>query len=79
LQPTVDVKVMVAMPAATPVTTPDDEPIVAIVPGVAAHVPAPSVSVVVAPTHTFIVPVIIASNGFTVTEVLVAQPVAVTV
>lgn len=63
---------MVAVPAATPDTTPVDEPMVAIVVGVLLHVPPPvaSASVVVAPAHNDIVPVMPAGEALTVTAVV---------
>lgn len=66
-----------ANPAATPVTTPVDEPIVATVTLLLAHVPPvlALLSVVVAPVHTDVVPVIAAGSGFTVTTIDLAQPV----
>ena len=49
--------------------------------GILLHVPPPVASdnVVVPPTHTLVVPVIVAGNGFTVTTALVAQPVPLSV
>lgn len=70
-----------AEPAATPVTTPLDVPTVAIDDGAPLHVPPPipSLSVVVRPTHTLNVPVIVDGSGFTLTVAVVAQPVLVSV
>ena len=69
------VYVIVVVPAATPVTTPD-ELIVAAAVLLLLHAPPPLfVRVVVKPTHTFIVPVVADGNGFTVTGVVVIQPV----
>jgi hypothetical protein len=63
---------MVTVPADTPLTTPVDEPTVAIVVFPLLHVPGPTelVSVVVAPTHTFMLPVIVAGIGYTVTGII---------
>jgi len=40
-----------------------------------APVPVASLNIVVDPTHTFVVPVISAGSGFTVTVLFVLQPV----
>lgn len=50
---------IVTVPADTPVTTPDEEPTVAVEPLALVHVPPveASLSVVVRPTHAFKVPV----------------------
>jgi hypothetical protein len=67
---------MTDVPAVTPVTTPPA--VIVATAGVALlHVP-PAVAllkVVVALTHTLVVPVIAAGSGFTVTVVVTAQPV----
>ena len=70
IQPVASVYVIVAVPPDPPVTMPV-EPTVAL--PVLLHVPplVASVSAVVSPTHTFIVPVIAAGSGFTVTGVTV--------
>ena len=62
---------MVTVPAATPVTTPVDEPTVAKPVLLLLHVPpvVAQASVVVAPSHTVSVPVI--GNGFTLTFIVV--------
>ena len=67
---------MVTVPAATPVTTPFDEPIVAIVISLLLHVPptVASVSVVVRPIQALIVPPI-TENAVTVTTVVTLHPV----
>ena len=64
---------MVAVPCATPETTPEALPAVAIVALLLVHVPPPTAlpSVVVEPAHTVSVPVI----GDEVPEVIVADPV----
>ena len=67
MQPSVDVKVSVVVPAAAPVTMPLDEPISAIDVLALLHVPdAVFVSVVDAPTHIEAVPPIAGGNAFTV-------------
>lgn len=66
---------MVVVPAATPVTTPDELMVAAAV-LLLLHTPPPVfVSVVVKPTHTFIVPVVADGSAFTVTSVVAVQPV----
>ena len=67
---------MVEVPAVTPVTTPEPEPTVALA-LLLLHVPLPvaSLSVVVRPTQTFIVPVMAAGSGLMVTMVVLIQPV----
>lgn len=67
--PVLKVYVMVTVPAATPVTIPLVEPTVAVSKSLLLQVPPPvaSVSVLVDPTQTFIVPVIVAGSGLTVT------------
>ena len=70
------------VPAATPDTTGEEEPIVA-VPGLPlVHVPpgVPSPNVIVDPAHTLAPPVITAGNGFMVTTAVAAvvQPPPVT-
>ena len=68
----------VVVPAATPETTPVDEPTVATPVAELAHVPPAGVldSVVVAPTQTDAVPAIAEGSALTVTEAEVRQPVA---
>lgn len=58
---------MVTLPAATPVTIPDEEPIVAVAGIALLHVPPPidADSVLVPPVHT-VVPPDITASGFTV-------------
>ena len=64
------------VPPATPVTTPVPETTVATAVLLLVHEPPPaSVSAVVNPGHTFVVPVIDDGNGLTVTVVFVVQPV----
>ena len=59
-----------------PVTRPVAEPIVAINVLLLAHVPPPaSLSVTVDPRHTSVGPKITDGNGFTVTTVVMMQPV----
>lgn len=65
------------MPAATPVTTPDVEPMVAIVPSELAQVPPAVVlvSVLELPTQAERVPAITAGRATTVTVAVRRQPV----
>lgn len=67
---------MLAVPADTPQTTPVEEPTVTVA-ELLLHVPpgVPSVSVVHVPTHMLKVPDIADGLGFTVTGVVVKQPV----
>jgi hypothetical protein len=68
----------VALPAVTPVKTPDVRPIVAIAVLLLVHEP-PVVAddkVEVKPSHTTAVPVITAGSGFTVAGAKALQPVA---
>lgn len=68
VQPSVEVYVILVMPAATPVATPDVEPMVAKDGLLLTHVPPVGVLVsdVVAPTHMASVPAIALGNGLTV-------------
>lgn len=68
---------MIAVPADTPVTIPVDEPMVAmaVLPLLQSPPPAPSLSVVVVPTHVCNIPVIVVGPEFTVTVVIAVQPV----
>jgi hypothetical protein len=76
-QPVPNVYVIVKDPAATPDTMPDDEPTVARVVVLLAHVPPPaSLRVAVALTHTVAGPDMDAGSGLTVTTTVVRQPVA---
>ena len=61
-----------------PVTTPDDEPTIAIPVALLVHVPLPDASDkdVVKPEHTLFIPSMAVGNGFTVTTVVMIQPVA---
>jgi hypothetical protein len=67
---------MVAVPEATPVTTPLLLPTVAIEVSVVLHVPPLAVlaSVVLRPSQTLAVPVIAGGNAFTVTTAEVLHP-----
>ena len=64
---------MIAVPPDMPVTTPEPLPTVAIVVLLLVHVPPPvaSLNVVVKPTHTDVIPVIVAGRGFTVIGMVV--------
>lgn len=63
------------MPNATPVTRPEDTPIVATAVLPLLHVPPPElVNVIVPPAHTTEGPDIADGNGSTVTTVVIAQP-----
>ena len=70
---------MVASPAFIPVTTPVNNPAVAFVILLLLQVPegVASCKSVVRPTHTAIVPVIAAGNGFTVTIAVDIHPVGI--
>ena len=72
IQPVASIYVIVAVPAVTPVTTPVDALIAAIVPLLLLHTPdgVASLSAVVRPAHTLVTPVIASGNGFTVTAVV---------
>ena len=63
------------MPAVAPVTVPEEEPTEAFA-LLLVHVPLPveSLKVVVNPEQTFIVPVIVAGKGLTVTLAITLQP-----
>ena len=68
---------MVEVPDVTPETIPELVPIVATLVLLLIHVPPPVLErVVVEPAQTVAVPVIADGNGFTVTTVVVIQPVA---
>ena len=76
VQPVGIVYVMAVVPADTPVTTPVPDPIVATAVLLLVQVPPPaSLSVVVSPAHTFVVPLIAAGSGFTDAAKVVLQPV----
>jgi hypothetical protein len=66
------------MPGVPPVIVPDVDPIGAIVLLLLVHVPpvTASVSVVVSPEHTCVVPAIAVGSVFTVTAAVAWQPVA---
>jgi hypothetical protein len=67
--------VIVAAPAAIPVTIPDNVPIAAVAGGVMLHVPPPpSVSGTEEPAHTTGGPPIAEGKGFTVTARTAGQP-----
>jgi hypothetical protein len=68
------VNVIVAIPPAAPVTSPDADPTLAIPVLLLLHRPLPSVNVVVDPAHNTVIPLIAGGNGFTVTIVLVKHP-----
>jgi hypothetical protein len=70
---------MTDVPAATPVTTPDAEPMVAtlVVPLVQVPPDVALVNVLVLPTHTDSEPLIAPGNALTVTILVAAQPVEV--
>ncbi len=69
---------MVALPPATPVTIPVPVPTEAIALLLLLQLPKPEASArfVVRPVHTVPVPVMATGDGFTVTTVVVRQPVA---
>lgn len=74
-QPVGSVYEIVTVPAATPVTTPDDDPTVAIRTLLLLHVPPQqSNKLVVPPTHTDMVPDIADGGGFTVTVTVAEHP-----
>jgi hypothetical protein len=68
---------MVAVPATTPVTIPDDEPTVATEGAPLVHAPPVVLllNVVLAPSHTVAMPDIDAGKEFTVTTAVTLQPV----
>ena len=68
---------MLVMPAETGVTTPVEDPIVAIPVAEEAHLPpeVPSLNVVADPVHTPSVPVMPTGDVLTVTMAVVLQPV----
>lgn len=72
---------IVAVPAVTPLTVPEPEPIVATAVLLLLHAPngEASASVVVDDTQTVGVPVIVAGKGLTVNTEVAMQPVAVNV
>ena len=76
-QPVARVYVIADVPDATPVITPVEEPMVAIVVTPLVHVPPPvaSLRVVVKPAQTVAIPVIDDGNGLTVTITVAKQPV----
>ena len=72
----VTLKVIVVVPAVTPVTTPDVVPIVATEVVLLLHVPpAPSVRFVVAPTHRLEAPLITPGNALIVWFAVIKHPV----
>ena len=68
---------MVDVPATEPVTTPDVDKAIVALPLLLVQVPPAGVefNVVVKPTHTFVVPVIVVGFELTVTGVVIMQPV----
>jgi hypothetical protein len=64
---------MDAVPEEEPVTTPVD-PIVATVVLLLLQVPVPSLSDIVDPAHTAVIPLMAAGSGFTVTVAVVKHP-----
>jgi len=76
VQPVGAVYTMLGLPAATPVTVPEEEPTVALVMSLLAHVPplVRSLSVDVAPAHNVVVPVIDDGVPLTVKGSVVEQP-----
>src|ERR1700752_3196741 len=77
--PLVGVNVMTVVPATNPVTIPVAEPTLPAVGLLLLHVPpvVASVRVVLPPTHTLAVPLITPGNAFTVTTVVILQPVLI--
>ena len=69
IQPVPSAYVIVDVPATEPVTTPDVDKAIVALPLLLLHVPPAGVefNVVVNPTHTFVVPVMVVGFGFTVT------------
>ena len=76
-QPVGNIYVIVEEPEETPLTTPVPDTTVATELVELLHVPLPvaSLKVVVEPTQTVVLPVILAGKGLTVKDVLVKQPV----
>jgi hypothetical protein len=76
LQPVASVYLICAVPTATPLTIPVDDPTMAIPVVPELHTPpvVASCSVVVLPTHRFVLPVTRAGKGFTVNATVVLQP-----
>lgn len=72
IQPVGNVYVIVGVPAKTPVTIPDEVPIVASAGLLLLHTPVPVVlvSITFEPTHTVAEPVMAAGNGLTVNGVV---------
>lgn len=76
VQPAPAVYVIVAVPATNPLTTPEPNPTDATVVLPLVHVPPPaSLSVVERPAQTEVIPVMAVGSGFTVTVVVMIQPV----
>jgi hypothetical protein len=73
----VTTKVVIAVPALMPVITPVEEPIVATVVVPLTHVPPPvaSVTVIVLPTQTVVLPAMVSGSAFTVSVLVMIQPV----
>ncbi len=75
-QPVANLYVIIAVPVATPVTIPEDDPTVAMPVALLLHVP-PGTELpngLVNPTHTLILPVITPGDGLTDTVVVRTQP-----
>jgi hypothetical protein len=70
--------VIVTLPAATPVTTPVEEPTIALVTALLVHTPPPmeSVNVVESLVHTVDAPLIVLGAPLTVIVFVVSQPVS---
>ena len=79
MQPVGSVYVILALPANIPVIIPEEEPIAAMAVLLLLHLPPvlASVSVADSPTHTSVVPFIVAGKGFTVTVANAVQPVPI--
>lgn len=74
IHPVGNEKVMIAVPADTPVTTPVADPTVPMEVDPELQVPPPpSANVVIWPRHTKVIPVIVPGNGSTVTVVVAEQ------
>ena len=76
MQPVGNIYVIADVPAATPVTIPDEDPIVAVEVELLDHGPPEEVllSVVVDPIHTLSVPEMVFGKGFMVTVTLPCTP-----
>ena len=74
IQPVGRVYVIVAVPASTPVTTPDASTAAFVLPELQVPPGVALARAVVSPSQTVIVPVIAAGSGLTVTSAVVMQP-----